>query len=395
MPVANSTVSRWPGAPARSVRTRRAGGFDDVLSLRALNRALLERQLLLRRSRRGILETVEHLVGLQAQAPQPPYISLWSRLDDFRPEELSHLLVDRQAVRIAVMRGTVHLVSARDCQRLRPVVQPIFDHDLTTNREHGIDPERIDITALIKAARALLEERPRSPKELGALLAGRWPAFKPSSLAYAIRGQLALVQVPPRGLWGASGQTLHTTAEAWLGVQPGTDPSPDAMALRYLSAFGPASTMDLQAWSGLTGMSDVVERLMPGLLSFRDDNGRELLDLPDAPRPDPETPAPARFIAEYDNLLVAHADRRRIVSAADRRRTRVKNGAIPGTVLVDGFAAGTWRITRKSGTATLLVNAFHTLSPGDIEAVGEEGERLLRFVAAGQVHDVRFVAAPQ
>ena len=186
MPVANSTVSRWPGAPARSVRTRRAGGFDDVLSLRALNRALLERQLLLRRSRRGILETVEHLVGLQAQAPQPPYISLWSRLDDFRPEELSHLLVDRQAVRIAVMRGTVHLVSARDCQRLRPVVQPIFDHDLTTNREHGIDPERIDITALIKAARALLEERPRSPKELGALLAGRWPAFKPSSLAYAI-----------------------------------------------------------------------------------------------------------------------------------------------------------------------------------------------------------------
>jgi hypothetical protein len=164
---------------------------------------------------------------------------MWSRLHDFRPEELSQLLVDRQAVRIAVMRGTVHLVSARDCQRLRPVVQPIFDRDLTANREHGLDPDRIDITALINAARPLLEERPRSPKELGALLAERWPAFKPSSLAYAIRGQLALVQVPPRGLWGASGQTFHTTAEAWFGVQPGTDPSPDAMALRYLNAFGP------------------------------------------------------------------------------------------------------------------------------------------------------------
>jgi hypothetical protein len=267
------------------VRTRLARGSTDVLSVRALNRALLERQLLVRPSRRGVAETVEHLVGMQAQAPQPPYVGLWSRLEDFRPEELSRLLLDRQVVRIALMRGTVHLVTARDCLGLRPIVQPIFDHDLSANREHGLDPDSIDLPALVTAARVLLEDRPRSPKELGVLLAQRWPAFTPSTLAHAIRGQLPLVQVPPRGLWGARGPTLHTTAEAWLGLELGNSPAPDAMARRYLSAFGPASVRDLQAWSGLTGLSDVVERLRPRLRSFRDETGRELLDLPNARRP--------------------------------------------------------------------------------------------------------------
>jgi hypothetical protein len=364
-----------------------------VLSQRALNRAILDRQLLLRRSPLPVADAIEHLVGMQSQAPQPPYVGLWTRLERFRPEELSQLLIDRRVVRIAVMRGTVHLVTANDCLALRPLVQPIFDRDLTTNQQYGPAIVGIEMDALVAAGRALLDEAPRTPKQLGTLLAERWPHCDPGSLAYAMRSQAPLVQVPPRGLWGASGQTTYATAESWLGRPLETDPSPDRLVLRYLAAFGPATVNDVQTWAGLPRLGEVVERVQPKLRTFGDERGRQLFDLPDAPRPDPDTPAPVRFLPQFDNLLLSHADRTRIISEEDRPRIFTINGIIPGTVLIDGFVRATWKISRQRQTATLVIEPFRPLSKKVSAAITSEGNRLLRFAAADQTHEVQ-VATP-
>ncbi|HZI11383.1 MAG TPA: winged helix DNA-binding domain-containing protein [Myxococcus sp.] len=363
-----------------------------VLSARALNRALLARQLLLRHSRMSVPDTVEHLVGLQAQAPFSPYFALWSRLEGFRPEALSRCLLDRSAVRIVLMRGTLHLVTARDALAIRPVVQPVLERAFASSAYHR-KLAGVDLAALEAAGRALVEEKPRTPAELGALLEARWPGRDSGSLAQAIRSLLPLVQVPPRGVWGQSGQPTLTTAEAWLGRPMVSDGSPDALVLRYLAAFGPASVKDLQVWSGLTRLREVVERLAPGLRAYRDEKGQELWDVPDAPRPDPDTPAPPRFLPDFDNVLLSHGDRGRIVPDAYRPRLTRVNGVLPGTVLVDGFVRGSWKLQRERDTATLLVEPFKRLSSEDRAAVAEEGTRLLTFAAPeAKTWDIRFTS---
>jgi hypothetical protein len=319
---------------------------------------------------------------------------LWTRLEQFEPEGLSQLLVDRRVVRIALMRGTIHLVTARDCLALRTVVQRVLDRGLTTNKQYALDVTGPDLEALVGDGRALLEEQPRTPKELGRLLGERWPGRDPASLAHAMRSQLPLVQVPPRGVWNASGATRHTTVEAWLGARPDSSAAPDTMVLRYLAAFGPATVSDVQAWSGLTRLGEVVDRLRPALRTFRDEDDRELFDQPDAPRPDPDVPAPARFLPEYDNLLLSHADRTRVIAEAHQPLMMTRNGIVPGTVLVDGMVAATWRISRKNGTATLLVEPFHPLTKKATAAVAREGAELLRFAAADDAHEVRITPTP-
>lgn len=371
----------------------------DMLNLPALNRALLARQHLLRPAplpegagrAQAVLGMVEHLVGLQAQAPFPPYYGLWSRLSGFQPADLAELLVGRQVVRIALMRGTIHLVSARDCLLLRPLLQPALDRALPAI--FGKRLADVDTGALADAARQLVEAEPRSFSELGALLAARWPGHSPAALSRAARTLVPLVQVPPRAVWGAAGQALHTSAESWLGRPLDPGPSPEPMVRRYLAAFGPASVADMQAWSGLTRLGEVTERLRPGLRTFRDEQGRELFDLPDAPRPDPATPAPVRLVAEFDNLILSHADRTRVISDSGRQRMATPNGIFPGTVLVDGFAAGMWRITRSRGAAVLTVEPFRPLSPAGRDAVTSEGQRLLDFAAGGARHEIRFAPA--
>ena len=365
---------------------------DDVLTIRQLNRATLARQMLLRRRKLSALDAIEHLVGMQAQAPAPPYVGLWTRLEGFPPEELAHLILDRRAVRIALMRNTVHLVSARDCLALRPLVQPVIDRSLYANRGHRVDIEGLNIEALVATGRALIEEQPRTAKELGGLLQERWPKRNPATLARVIRHLAPLIQVPPRGLWGKSGQTTHTTAETWLGRPLDSDPSLDVLVLRYLGAFGPASVKDVQTWSGLTGLRDVIERLRPSLSSFRDEHGKELFDLPDAPRPTPDTLAPPRFLPEFDNLILSHADRTRIMADKYRRVIASRNGMVPATILLDGFVAGVWKIEKSRVVATLVIEPFETLPKQDREALAEEGEHLVHFVEDGaKTHDIRFV----
>jgi Winged helix DNA-binding domain len=365
--------------------------MDQVLSRRALNRATLERQLLLRRRKLPAEEAIEHLVGMQAQAPNPPYVGLWTRLEGFHPDELARLILERRAVRIALMRNTVHLVTARDCLKLRPLVQPVFDRALHANRTHSPGIEGVDIEALVAAGRALLEERPRTAKELGMLLQERWPDRDSASLARAIRHLVPLIQVPPRGVWGKSGQATHTTAEAWLGRPLDPDPSLDEMVVRYLGAFGPATVKDVQTWSGLTRLREVTERLRPHLVIFRDEHGKELFDLPDAPRPEPDTPSPPRFLPEFDNLILSHADRSRIIANDYRKVIASKNGMVPATVLVGGFVRGTWKTERTRGKATLVIEPFELLPKKDRDALAAEGERLVRFIGEGaEKFEVRF-----
>jgi hypothetical protein len=351
------------------------------VNLRTLNRALLERQMLLRRHALSAAEAIERLVGMQAQSPLAPYVGLWTRLEGFDADELSRLVLERGAVRIALMRSTIHLVTARDCLTLRPVVQPALDRGV--NGAHGRQLAGLDLREVAEAGRALVEETPLGWTELGARLAERWPGRDPEALASTVRARVALVQLPPRGVWGRGGRALHTSAEAWLGTPAADDPSPDEMVARCLGAFGPASVADVQSWSGVPRLRESVERLRPRLRVFRDERGAELFDLPDAPRPDPDTPAPARYLPEYDNLLLSHADRSRVIP--EEHRERVSRSLGRPMFLLDGFARGTWKLERKKDAAELVVEPFAPLRPDHRDALAEEGAKLLAFAAGDAV----------
>ena len=362
----------------------RTNGPPDgaVLSARALNRALLHRQMLLERQELGAADALDHLVGLQAQNPNAPYVALWSRLLDFDPDHLASLIGARKVVRVALMRWTLHLVTARDCLALRPVVQPVMDRRMQAcfGRHLG----EVELERLVALGRSLVEQEPRTLGDVGRTLAIEWPGHEPRVLGHALSALAPLVHVPPRGMWGCNGRAVQTTAERWLGRPLGRETQSDELVLRYLTAFGPATVADIKAWSGLTGLSAVVERLRPALRSFRDERGRELLDVADGPLPDPDTPAPPRFLPEYDNTVLAHADRSRIASAADSRRVTT-----PKTFLVDGFVGGTWRLIRGRDILAIEASPFAPLARDDRCALAEEGMRLLAFLAAGAADDLR------
>lgn len=356
---------------------------DSVLDRRALNRAFLARQWLMERKSVSALEAVEHLVGVQSQAPNPPYIGLWTRLAGFRHDALSRLITEREAVRIALMRSTIHLVSARDCLWLRPLVQTVIQRGF--NGTYAKSLAGLELDEVVSAGRASVEERPRTFNELGLELQQRWPDHDALALSQAIRTFVPLVQVPPRGLWGESGQAAHTSAETWLGRPLVESSDPGELFRRYLAAFGPASVRDAQAWSGLTGLQVVAERLRPELLTFRDEQGRELFDLADAPRPDPETPVPVRFLPEFDNALLSHADRTRIIADEHKPRVFTVNGIIRGTVLVAGFVGGTWKLRRERAGVSVEIEPFTETTAAQRREISDEGARLLAFAADGAV----------
>jgi hypothetical protein len=361
-----------------------------VLGLRALNRALLARQFLLARTRRAPARVVEHLVGLQAQSPPDPYVALWTRIDGFGHGDLARLLTTRRAVRVALQRSTIHLVTARDCLALRPVLREVQERNLFVGSPYGRRLAGLDRDALVAAGRALFDERPRTTAEAGALLAKRFRGRDATSLGYGLRNLLTLVQVPPRGVWGASGQPVCAAAEAWLGRPLAKSASPDALVLRYLAAFGPASVADAQSWSGLTRLAETFERLRKKLRTFRDPDGRELFDVARAPLPDEDVAAPVRFLPVYDNVVLGHADRARIVPPT--ARSLVTGGRNAGSVLLDGFVGGLWRIERAKGLDVLRVALVRRPSADEEAGVVDEGARLLEFVAGSlRRREVRFV----
>ncbi len=346
-----------------------------TLDRRALNRALLARQLLLEPSTLSCAQALTHLVGLQSQAPQAGYVALWTRLRGFDALELSGLLEARAAVRIALMRSTVHLVTADDCRWLRPLLDSVVARGMTPGSARGKQLASVDRDLLVRSASAAFASGPLTNAELLAALAGTFPGVPADALAIAVRGLLPLVQVPPRGLWRTPGTTRCLPVQQWVG-ELARDRDPRELVRRYLTAFGPASVRDMQAWSGLTRLAAAFTDLGDELLEFRDEPGRTLYDLADAPRPGGDTPAPVRFLAEWDQILLAHLDRSRILSEQAQAAVFTENGIIHGGILIDGFVSGMWS---RSGR-TLTVQALSEWTAGQRRQATGLAEELSAFL---------------
>ncbi|UCM91055.1 winged helix DNA-binding domain-containing protein [Streptomyces marincola] len=358
-----------------------------VLGTRALNRATLARQLLLQRAALPAADAVAHLGGLQAQEPQEPFTGLWSRLRAFDPAELSDLLVRREVVRVHLMRRTVHLVTAADALAWRARHDAMLrQRTLATYRR---ELAGVDLGELAAAGREVLADgEPRSMAELARALAPRWPEPGPRPLGeILVAALLPVVQLPPRGLWRTKAGVRNVLLSTWLGreidplPQDATDPVGRAMARRYLAAYGPAASADLRAWCGLAGLPAAVAALRDELVGFRDERGRELLDLPDAPRPDPDTPAPVRFLPAFDNAVLGYHDRGRIIDDAHRSLSV----AGERVVLVDGRVAATWR----AAAGTVTVTPLRALTRPERAEVTEEGRALASFLSDGESDHVR------
>jgi hypothetical protein len=277
------------------------------------------------------------------------------------------------------MRATLHLLGAADYAAFRCALMPVMERAVRGlgERAKGLEPKRV-----LPAARALLLEQPRGFNELRRLLQEQFPGVNDRALGYTVRMHVPLVMVPTDAPWGFPSVADFTLADAWLGQPPPEDGTPEQLVLRYLAAFGPASAADAQTWSGLQGLAPVLDVLRPQLLVFRSEGSRrELFDLPGAPRPDGDVPAPARFLPEFDNLVLAHADRARLVADEHRSALVTKNLRVRATFLWDGMVAGTWEVQRKRAAATLVMTPFRALPARAAKALTAEAEALLRFAA--------------
>ena len=351
----------------------------EILSRHALNRALLARQLLLKRETMPVVRAVERLVGLQAQQARPPFAGLWTRLVDFDRSELASALEACKLLRATFLRGTLHLITPKDFAQWRPELQPML-----TAGSQSILRERLDTfdhQRVLDAARACFKTGPRTFTKLRDALVALFPDADERAMGYFARMHLPVASVPdPASEWSFSADAEFELIAPQRAAAVAGDAAPGSLVMRYLMAFGPASVADFQAWSGLKGSKPLFDAVRTNLCQFQDEKKRVLYDLPDAPRPSLETPAPVRFIAEFDNLVLAHADRTRIVSDEHRPRVVTKNLLVLGTFLVDGFVAGTWKCERKKGAATLRLQAFGRQTAMVRKALEQEGDPLLRFL---------------
>jgi hypothetical protein len=350
-----------------------------TLTRRALNRALLARQMLLERETSTALDGVARLVGMQAQVARPPFVGLWTRVQGFQRAELARALQERTIVRVTAMRGTLHLMTTADYAAMRGVLHPML-----TRGAQSILRDRMstfDMDAVIAEARRFFGKTPATFDALRNHLVQKFPDGDERAMGYAVRTHLPLVQVPTDARWAFPAAADFALADGWLGRSISTSAaSAEALVLRYLGAFGPATPADAQAWSGMNGLRDVFEALRSLLVTFRDERKRELFDLPNAPRPDEDVLAPARFVPDFDNLVLSHDDRTRIVADDHRSRVTLKNLQVRATFLVDGMVAGTWKSERKRKTAVLVIEPFGAVAKRVRAALDEEGERLLAFL---------------
>jgi len=362
---------------------------ERILTLRQLNRATLARQMLLTREPLSISAAAERLVGLQAQQAQPPFVGLWTRLPDFQRDDLARLIEDRTVVKATWIRATLHLVTAADYLRFRTTL-----HSMLTGASTSIIQRRgieLDIDTIHAEARRFIGEQPRTFAEITAHFAELMPDTDIGSIRYSIRTHLPLVQVPISTGWSYPGNPKFTLAESWLSRSISPEDKLRELIFRYLAAFGPATVADIQTWSGLAKLKETVEKLKPDLVVYRDEKKRELLDLPDMPLPDEDTLAPERFLPEFDNLLLSHDKRQRVIADEHRKRVYLPALRVAATILVDGFVRGAWKVERSKGTAALVIEPFAPLTSENHRALTEEGERLIRFVEAdARTYEVRF-----
>ena len=340
-----------------------------------MNRTTLGRQLLLERAEHTPAAVMELLVGMQAQNPHDPYYALWSRLEEFDPESLSGMIERGEALRGALMRATLHISTTSDFLFLRSHLQETLAAVLGST-SFAKDTAGMDRAALLDQGRTLLEEQPMTRADLGRALEERWPKVPGASMAQVVTYLLPLIQVPPRGLWGRSGAATWTTIETWVGSGLSNVSDFETIVMRYLAVFGPATISDMRVWSRLNGLRKVVDGMRDRLRTLRGEDGSELLDHPDAPILDEDTPAPPRFLPEYDNVLLGHSDRSRFFIP----------GIVPagwvGNLLVDGVFSGWWRIVRNGKTSQLEVHLLRKVPRTELRAVEEEAERLHIFAAS-------------
>lgn len=367
-----------------------AGTSPKTLTLRELNRATLARQLLLERSRLPAEKALEGLGGLQAQIPVSPYIALWSRLEGFRRDDLASLIETRKAVKATLLRATLHLVTLADYLALIETLKPMFLKAAASIVKQR-DVEGVDFEEVLRLGREYLQE-PRSFAEVTAHFAAIYPKADPGAIRYTLRTHLPLVQVPVEGGWSFPGNPKFVLAGAFLGPKIAAKADLKRLVRSYLSAFGPASVADLQCWSGLSGLKEAIAPFRSELETYRDEAKRELLDLPDRPLPEGDTPAPVRFLGELDSLVLAYDKRARVI--AEEHKTRIYSANLRGvaSVLLDGFVGATWKLEKgKKGAVALVVEPFGKLTKKERAAIAEEGEALLRFVEGGaKSHEVRF-----
>jgi hypothetical protein len=376
-----STVVGTKPLPALP-RKRPAMPDEPVLTLRALNRTLLQRQFLLQRTNRSALEVIEHLVAMQGQDPNWPYVGLWTRKTSFGHDDLTALLHDRSVVRSTMVRATQHLASAADFAWLRPAVQPLLDRHVRASY-YTEQLGDLNLDEVVKTALEFLGDRAVPRRDLSRMLTERYPGRKGAPLAGAVEVRTPLVHPAPGCTWGSwwSRPSVPVAqAQAWTGRPMDSGPGIERLILRCLAAFGPATVHDAKTWSGLNlrEIRPAVEELRPQLRSYRDEQGRELLDLAAAPLADAEAPAPARFLPAYDNAILSHADRSRIIAAEDRPKV-VDGAVVEPTFLIDGFVAGTWVLEGP----VVRIRPFAPLAEDDAAHLHAEAERLAPFLAPG------------
>jgi hypothetical protein len=363
---------------------------DRILNLRELNRATLSRQMLLEREALSVPAAIERLAGLQAQLASAPYAGLWTRLCDFQREDLAREIENRKVVKATMMRATLHLCTADDYLRFRTALKPLLigaASEIAKRRGGEFDTDKV-----LKAARKFIGEKPRTFAEISDMLTGLMPDYDVGAMRYSVRTHIPLVQVPINTGWSYSNKPEFTLAESWIGRPISPEDNLRELVFRYLAAFGPASVTDAQTWMGMK-LKETFEKLRPELQTYRGEGRTELFDLPGVQLPAEDVPAPVRFLPEYDNLLLSHSNRSRVIADEYRSKVYLPGLRVAATILVDGFVRGAWKIEKAKTAVTLVIETFDKLTKKDRAALTEEGERLVRFVEPkAKSFDARFTA---